>query len=581
MAAAPTNPNKVVATINGTQITCSTEAGAAYVKKVTHPPCVIPNEYCGIPDSASPNIVMMETKGEGNFPPIITYPITSSATLTANSQKMLFLSPSGSKVASYVFNYVYSTAGTGWVQAINFPANSTIYPAVSNICGVAQTNGGYNFANFSNDYTSIRSSYKSETFYLNATNFNDQGTVATAKFKPNIIHATSSVELLSLHKDCPRSQANLAKCLLSMGIKPKLNTSTGEYHIIGPNDDKLQSGDYPFDYAYQIIELDNISAQANNGGGAFPFVSSPMWAINSLLPATTTDVLNMSSKSSTRPARDGSFVVHQHVDDISSFVSNPSLNLTGGTLPPGALNGNVICLIRGLITGGSGNSVYAYAPLYSDPTYGSPSSSSYPYYQTMDTPWNNLDWSVTLFDGLTLPSTTGTTLSSVPYVTIKSYAGLEGQVSIYSSLRPFQRVLPPPDRLALDCATTIFHARPDDLPAAANDLASIGSTIVKFIPTAIEWIKDLFGKKKEAPPPPSPVKPKQPPVKRRSRSRTPQRQIQPQRIYYNSNVRPRSQAPIGQRQPMQQQEPVQQLPRSNGNGMGMPLPKAPQRQRRR
>jgi hypothetical protein len=578
MASPPPNPNKVIATINGVQITCSTEAGAAYVKKITHPPCVIPNEYCGIPDSASPNVVMMETKGEGNFPPIITYPSTSTSTVTANSQKMLFLSPSGSKVASYVFNYVNSTVGTGWVQAISFSASGSTYPAVSNLCGVSQNNGGYNFANFSNDYNSIRSSYKSETFYLNATNFNDQGTVATAKFKPNIIHATSSVGLLSLHKDCPRSQANLVKCLHSMGVKPKLNTSTGDYHII--DDDKLKTGDYPFDYSYQIIEMDNISAQANNGGGANAILSSPMWTINSLLPTTTTDVLNMSSKSSTRPAREGSFVVHQHVDDISSFVSNPSLNATGGTITPGSLNGNVVCLIRGLITGGSGNSTYTYAPLYSDPTYGSPSTGNYPYFQALDTPWNNLDWSITLFDGLTLPSTTGTTLSSVPYITIKSYSGLEGQVSVYSSLRPFQRVLPPPDRLALDCATTIFHARPDDLPAAANDLASIGSTIVKFIPTAIEWIKDLFGKKKEAPPPPPQVKPKQPPAKTRSRSRTPQRQIQPQRASYSSNVRQRSQAPMGRRQLMQQQEPVQQLPRSNGNGMGMPVPKTTQQRRR-
>lgn len=571
MAAAPVNSNKVIATINGTQIICSTEAGAAYVKKVTHPPCVIPNEYCGIPDSASPNVVLMETKGEGNFPPIISYPISSSATLTANSQKMLFLAPSGSKVASFVFNYVYSSAGTGWVQAVSFPANGSVYPAISNICGVAQTNGGYNFANFSNDYTAIRSSYKSETYYLNATNFNDQGTVATAKFKPNIIHADSAYSLLSQHKECPRSQANLTKCLLSLGIKPKQNNITGDYDII--NNDKFKVDDYPFDYSFQIIEMDNIAAQANNGGGAFQFLSSPMWAINSLLPAATTDVLNMSSKSSTRPAREGSFVVHQHVDDISTFIANPSLNITGGTVLPGGANGNVICLIRGLITGGSGNSVYSYAPLYSDPNFGAPSTTSNPF-QALDTPWNNLDWSITLFDGLTIPSTTGTTLSSVPYITVKSYCGLEGQVSVYSSLRPFQRVLPPPDRLALDCATTIFHARPDDLPSAANDLASIGSTIIKFIPTAIEWIKDLFGKKKEPPSPPSvaPSAPPRPHQKRRSRSRTPMRQPPPRNfLAENAPRRNRSRAPTPRRN--RQMEPVQSLPRSNGNGMGMPIPK--------
>jgi hypothetical protein len=576
MAASPTNPNKVIATINGTQIICSTEAGAAYVKKITHPPSVIPNEYCGIPDSASPNIVMMETKGEGNFPPIITYPVSPSTTSTSNSQKMLFLSPSGSKVAAFVFNYVTSTLGTGWVQPVSFASSGTTYPAVSNVCGVAQTNGGYNFANFSNDFNSVRSSYKSETYYLNATNFNDQGTVATAKFKPNIIHANSATSLFALHKDCPKSQANLAKCLAILGIKARHNTTTDDYHIIG--EDKLTAGEYPFDYSFQIIEMDNLLANAANGGGAYPLVGSPMFSINSLLPTTTTDVLNMSSKSATRPAREGSFVVHQHVDDISTFVSNPSLNIAGGVVPAGTANGNVICLIRGLIIGGSGSTTYSYAPLYADQSYAA--IGALQYFQALDTPWNNLDWSITLFDGLTIPATVGTTLSSVPYITIKSYAGLEGQVSVYSSLRPFQRVLPPPDRLALDCATTIFHARPDDLPSAANDLASIGSTIVKFIPTAIEWIKDLFGKKKENPPPLPPAKPRAPPVKRRPRSKTPQRQMPQPRIFYNQRP-PRSRAPMNRRQPMQQQEPVQLLPRSNGNGMGMPTPKAPQSFKRR
>jgi hypothetical protein len=568
MAAAPINQNKVIATINGSQITCSTEAGAAYVKKITHPPCVIPNEYCGIPDSASPNVVMMETKGEGNFPPIITYPISSTVTLTANSQKMLFLAPSGSKVASYVFNYVYTSGGSGWVQAISFPALTSTYPAVTNICQVSQNNGGYNFANFSNDYTSVRTSYKSETYYLNATNFNDQGTVATAKFKPNILHTLSELDLLKLHENCPTSQANLMNCLKSMGIKLKYDKD--DFHIIG----NRKTTDYPYDFSFQIIEMDNINANGSTGGGIGQLQSSPMYYINSLLPNTTTDVLNMSSKSATRPAREGSFVVHQHVDDISTFVSNPSYNLSGGTFNT-PISGNVICLIRGMIIGGSGNSTYTYGPLYSDQTYGPPSDSGFPYYQALDTPWNNLDWSITLFDGLTIPSTTGTTLSSVPYITVKSYAGMEGQPSIFSSLRPFQRVLPPPDRLALDCATTIFHARPDDLPSAANDLASIGATIVKFIPTAIEWIKDLFGKKKESPPPPPPVVPSAPPrprPKRRSRSRTPRRQPPPRNFYVESAPRRnRSRAPTPRRN--QQMEPVQNLPRTNGNGMGMPVPK--------
>ena len=76
---------------------------------------------------------------------------------------------------------------------------------------------------------------------------------------------------------------------------------------------------------------------------------------------------------------------------------------------------------------------------------------------------------------------------------------MEIQPTIYSSLLPSQELLPFNDPKAMQIASGIFHARPDSLPASANDLASIGSTIIKFLPTAVSWLSDLFKNRNSAP----------------------------------------------------------------------------------
>lgn len=456
---------KEVMRIGATRIIARTPAGAAYVKKVTHPPTTMPNEYCGTPDNSSGNVVIMEVKGEANFPPVYTLPTSTTSVATYNTSSMMFISPSGGRVGTYVFmlNNAPNTQ-PGWVQAIN----SISAPVVNQITTVASLNTGYNYANWAQDIGRFRTVYKSETYYLNATNFNNQGTVTTAKFKPNIF-VTTLVSALKQHKDCAKSTSSLLQAV----------AKSKEVDLFDINGVET-------DYIIQVWEL-----PTNTVGYIRPtttFLSNYYSIGGGMIPESASGVLNASSKASTRPAREGAFVVHQPIGPVSDWTTTSQTPVTQGPV----INGPVISFVRTA----TGNA-YSYAPLWSSANGNSDTGFS----AAADVLWNNLDWSYTLFEGLTIPSSVGTTLTSVPYITVKTFAGFEIQPTTNGSLLPFQRSLPPPDRDAIDLVALINHERPDSMPASANDLGTIAGTVLKFLPSAVGWLKDLFGspaKKEEA-----------------------------------------------------------------------------------
>lgn len=491
----------VVMNTPGLRVTAKTPAGAAYVKKVTHPPTTTPDEYGGIPDSSAPNVVLMEVKGEINFPPILTTAVDSVTTTTTNPTRMMFLSPSGGKVGSYCFLWNALPAGgapPGWVQPLTQPAAAGLIPAINNVCPSSAINSGYNWKNWLQDVGQSRTAYKSETYYLNATAFNNQGTVTCAKFKPNVLYGLSFTELVAHTRGCKKSIHNLVTmmlCLISNLCRDKKYRQLAferlhrkgvkkvdeyGYDVVQPNELTLNDlKGYPTEYTFQCLEIDVPSGT----GSLTPLPNSSMWTFSGLLPDNPSQLLNLSSKAATRPAFEGSFVVHQKVNPISEWTTtgDGSQNVA----PVEAYSGPLISILRT-----RDGTVFSYMPLYSDNVFENLGETAYAH--AGDTPWNNLDWSITMFDGLTVPTVLGTTLSSVPYITIKSFAGLELQPNFQGSLLPFARLLPPPDCDAMEIATTIFHGRPDDLPASANDFGTIASLAVKYLPTAVSFLKNLF-----------------------------------------------------------------------------------------
>lgn len=461
-----TNDNsKSIGTVHGVKIETGTAAGAAYVNKVTHPPSPMTSEYQGRPDCSAPNVVLMELKGEVNIPPIITVPKTNSTTKTINPSSILFLQSSGAIVSNYVFMLVNDsdTGINGWVQPQGQASSPNTYPSIVAATPPACKLSGYNFEAWPTDVASHRKTYKSSTYYLNATNFNNQGVVVSAKFKPNIVQGITLNELFQQHSNCKRSMENLKNAVQSFN----------SFEVVD------------FKNPSTIVNVQFLDFGEAGSGKVNTIPFSPSLYSNQLLPLTASDLLTFSPKAATRPAKDGAFVVQQQEDEIIPWVSSSTTSVAFATLPPGLTLSFMRCVEDG---------AYKYVPLYSSSTNGLTTSPL-----TAEVPWSSLDWSMTLFEGLTIPNTVGTTLTSVPYITIKSFLGLEIQPRPNTSLVTFQRTLPLPDDDAIKMAIGIMHARPDSLPAAANDLASIASTAIKFIPTAVEWLKDIFSNKEKKP----------------------------------------------------------------------------------
>lgn len=463
--------SKVIARINSTPIEAETAQGAAYVKKVTHPPTTKPNDYMGVPDCSAPNVVCLELKAETNFVNQFTTlsgSPTPNVQTTTNASTMLFLTPSGARVGSYCF-YLGGPDNNALVQAL--PSYAVTGPPTYYSKGVigppAQLMGGYNFDNFNVDCAMYRTTYKSTTFYLNATGFNNQGTVTTCKFKPNIIYGNMQSVLAKLPEiEHHAFMKAVSRCVPQLA--EKLNAT--DYHFVKVNDPTVQ-------YGFQVLDFGPPQHAATQ---TFPGESLAQGLIG-VLPTTATQVLNFSSKAATRPAKDGAFVVQQPVDSFQKWISIVDTSAQES----GAVPGLVVSFIRWY-----NGSTPIFLPLYSNTPL---SNSGTPY--TVDTAWNNLDWSMTLFEGLSVPTSNSTV--GAPYITVKTFTGIEIQPQLNGSLLPFQTLLPLPDPTALKLATGIFHARPDSLPASANDLGSIAATAMKYLPTAVSWLKDLFAGKKQ------------------------------------------------------------------------------------
>jgi hypothetical protein len=498
IAGSAAEPGNNVMTINGTPITSQTIAGAQYVRKVTHPPTTIPSGYTGTPDASQPNFVPIEVKGEVNIPTTYNFPTSASASapvFPANG-RILLVSPSGGYVSSYVFYWT----GAGYIQATNQTASTGSFPAVNgNI--PATTTSGYNFNNFNADFNMFRTVYKSNTYYLNATEFNDQGQVITAKFKPAITRGSVGALTRAMPLEERRNFLRALRARISHATQAKsrktdydsvIGRSTAHRAQIGRKQDdfedldaelddepELRAGE--FNYDVQIVEFPTGLGSAT----PLPF-NRYSQTISGVLPATPSDVLTSSPKGVSRMAKEGAFVVAQPINPIQDW----SVVVDGEDANAGDQNpsGTIYSLIR--ISAAAGTAP-TYVGLFNGQSIGDAPNTT----ATSDIAWNNLDWSYTMFDGLSQPTfnTSGIPINA-PYITDKCYLGIEGAARSSGSLLSFQKLLPLPDPEALQMATGIFHARPDSLPATANDFGTIATVAAKFLPTALNWLSGVFSK---------------------------------------------------------------------------------------
>nr|WAY16532.1 hypothetical protein [Hepelivirales sp.] len=476
----------LVGKMRGMEIHTPTPAGAAYVNKVTHPPSPRTPSYQGVPDCSAPNAVLLELKAEANFAPVLTRATGVTTTETRVVDKMLFLQSTSPQVGVYCF---LGDDG-GWVQPQSQPTDAS-HPLINQKCQGWSTCKGYNFNNFPDDVAQYRTTYKSTTYYLNATDFNNQGTVTCAKFKPAItppVTIATYVDSLSsdeeihrvldiLRVDSPPEDDEEFAVVPARNAKKEIRRPTGKERFA-----KIRAG-----VQNRWIQFFDISAP----GGAVEYGPyDQMSLLRNLLPSDAGSLMVLSPKSTNWVAKDGLFVVQQPSGPTQPWTGVIDYAGENDISPIPSVNTGLLSTLMRTRQFRDGSWTSFYSPMYNQSllTPGSNNSNA-----TLDPAWSNLDWSFTLFEGLTTATTGG--MTGLPYITAKTIVGLEAQPALSSSLQAFVTELPLPDSRATEMVTGIFHNRPDGLPASANDFGTIATAALKFIPTAVDWLGRLFGTK--------------------------------------------------------------------------------------
>jgi len=192
-----------------------------------------------------------------------------------------------------------------------------------------------------------------------------------------------------------------------------------------------------------------------------------------------------SPKSVSTLAREGAYVVQQPCNSAQEWIS---VGDPGYTNTPGTTFGQ--CVLSMMRVRGTTDQTHNFVYLnngsfpMASPTFTSQSG------LWSDTPWNNLDWTFVLFEGLTVPQTGSMTGS--PMITVKVIEGAEIAPSFKGSLTAFQKQNPLCDTRALTSANNVFHARPDSLPSSANDFGTIGAALMTMLPTVGRLLGSVF-----------------------------------------------------------------------------------------
>jgi len=396
-------------------IPSETAAGRAWSEKYLHPPSVKRNGYIATPDNNMSPVCTLELDSITNISPIFYAGDTVPPT-QYYSTDLFFLQSSGARVVCYVFVRSPTYLSGNWVLHPQTPA---------------VTFDQYDFdGSWGADVQLQRLGYKSCTYYLNATQFNDQGTVTIAQFRPNIFNS-------------------------NITVPPPLDTHPPLF--------KRMNGSNPADFNTQIIDMAHVE------GGAFT---------GAYVPSTSTMVQQSSPKAVSHMARDGCFVPQHWSQPINTFFNQPD-----------TADGSEYDLIQTYIRflTGDGNSHLV-------PLNNAPLSSPGLLHQYSDTVWSDFTWAMVMFTGLSVP--TGEGMANAPYITVKSYVGVEVQPAPKSSFVFFQAAAPIPDDKAIHAAAGVVHQKPDGYPSSANDFGSILGLVTTYVPKIVNWLSNAFSANK-------------------------------------------------------------------------------------
>ena len=420
----------------------------SFLDKVLHPPSSVPG-FVGLPTNDARSQVIAEYRNLVIMknPSVQLGNAVASSALTNNdltSFDVAFLVPNGARVLGIA--YVYNTTTGLWYQDLT---NTDIQDV-------------YNFDNWKADSQLFRPCYKSLTTYLNATAFNNTGSVAVSSFNPALLFAGT---LMSLAHTDPMLFADF---VASKHEEDSLfHDSTHENYSIGIKNFMsfpLQAREDITKYArskkdvsvaldpatsVQILSLGDVGPIGGSGGSL------------AVVPSTSM-ILNQSQRSYAGKACEGTFSVSKF-----NTIAPKWMCATNGS--EAALGHMALyeCHLVAYRTDGTRRINVLKEPCPPN----TPADNIKP---LMDTQWTS-DMTMTWikYEGLTFnPAQTQNQLLIRKY-----YSGIEIQPALQSAWAGMQKAGPTPDLKAMQAIMDGFYTLKDGMPAKYNFLGTLGSII--------------------------------------------------------------------------------------------------------
>lgn len=427
--------NGYVGNVRGTRIEVDTATGAAWIEKYLHPPCDKRSTYAGIPDLNNTPSVHLEYRAVNDFSAM-----EGDGKATSVHPTMAFLQTSSAYMPVYLFN--------------NDLNNNIVRESLTQF----QINPNLQVGNMTSIASSGRIAYKSSTYELNATEFNNQGVVTVAQFRPNINLTTNSVALLKYSKS--KNYEKFVNILHHIYCN-------SEFEIIDEKK-KYNKGDTLANKIHDIM-----ASNANN--------SIQIVTLGSI-PQTSTDVLMLSPKAVSTKATEGAFVVQHFSQPVATFKDFGNQNVKVGVATEVT---GIPCFFELFDKSAGTVDIFPFFDPITNPVR-----------DMTDLPWSDLTWSWVFFEGLSVANTaTATSLVTAPYITVKSITGYEVQPLMDSVLSPLTTLSAVYDESALKFGSMVSHQMQDSMPAKMNAIGAMLAAALKAAPTIITTIKSLFGKK--------------------------------------------------------------------------------------
>lgn len=425
--------------------------GEALVRKLLHPPSSVP-EFCGLPTNDARSQVCLEWRNMElmNTPYVFDVVENKVRALTPEEMKDLdlaFLIPNGARVKSIAF--------------VKNPSNGVMTQDLNN----AMIEQLYNFKSWPRDVNLYRSMYKSTTFYLNATMFNNTGMVVGNQFNPNILFAGTLLTLA-------HSNPELFYALVQGGYKRghfKKTTAVNRTHV-------EHWERFPHYHRTELLRRLNMSP--NDMLHLDPNTNHQVIGLGRLgtspgiqnVPSTS-QILGNSMRSLGTQAREGMFSI-QRLNTIS-----PAWQAGSNTFDAPAdyeYTGLYQCWsaeVEGVLDN------LIVQPYEENAPEGTVAGGTHALYDTLWT--KDMTWSWVRFSGLSVNISGPTTQLLIK----KTYCGYEVQPCMASAWAGMMKLGPKPDLAAMQAMMDGFFELKDVMPARYNFWGTIASLAAKGLKT--------------------------------------------------------------------------------------------------